>query len=341
MIERTELVHLCRLVLLLPTSLADARDLCFGQGERVKAVTLNGEVIARSGNMTGGVVAGGAKADQWSESNYAELKTGRDKLVEEKEQVDRELNSGGKLREQDLQNKIYGVTNRLQYAAQDGKTTGKSLQENKAQRQAAEAQLAKLDPQVQKLEASLAKRQKEIDTVEGKISVVEKQIFSRFSESLGIDDIRDVEKRCAEYEKEQASHSREVKDKKITLQNEKDYLTSRDLLVRVRIEPPRKKSLIVAFAPMSRNNTPSCTQGPLQRMEKRIQLATSKLEKLEETKTELLASEVEAKTSWEEEVKLFEDAKSAVTATDAEIKEILKGKSGQNCMQSIVYRFVL
>ncbi len=76
-------------------------------------------------------------------------------------------------------------------------------------------------------------------------------------------------------------------------------------------------------------------------MEKRIQLATSKLEKLEETKTELLASEVEAKTSWEEEVKLFEDAKSAVTATDAEIKEILKGKSGQNCIRIIVYRFVL
>jgi chromosome segregation ATPase len=48
--------------------------LCFTNNERVKAVTLKGEVISKSGNMTGGQTQAGAKDDSWSASNYAELK---------------------------------------------------------------------------------------------------------------------------------------------------------------------------------------------------------------------------------------------------------------------------
>ena len=44
--------------------------------------------------------------------------------------------------------------------------------------------------------------------VEAKISRVENKIFASFSKSLGIDDIREVERRYTEHEKEQASQSR-------------------------------------------------------------------------------------------------------------------------------------
>ena len=89
-----------------------------------------------------------------------------------------------------------------------------------------------------------------------------------------------------------------LKDKKITLQNELDYLKSRDL------------------------------QGPVKRIDRRIELATKKLGDLEDSKVQLQASEGEAREKCDDATERFEEAKAAVVAIDADVKEIIKKKAG-------------
>ncbi|CAN0402568.1 unnamed protein product, partial [Ectocarpus sp. 13 AM-2016] len=56
-----------------------ARDLCFGT--QIKAVTLNGFLISKSGNMTGGTTTRDlARAGQWDEKEFSELKQRRQEL---------------------------------------------------------------------------------------------------------------------------------------------------------------------------------------------------------------------------------------------------------------------
>lgn len=77
-------------------SLNDARTLCFDMKHRVKAVTLHGEVISRSGTMTGGVLEKGdaASASRFDQRDLQHLRDRREKLLRERTTLDALLSRG-------------------------------------------------------------------------------------------------------------------------------------------------------------------------------------------------------------------------------------------------------
>ena len=71
-------------------TLDDANTLRFDRDVAVKCVSLDGSVIAKNGNMTGGV--GGdieKRAARWDNKRVTELERRRDDLVQESEQLKR------------------------------------------------------------------------------------------------------------------------------------------------------------------------------------------------------------------------------------------------------------
>ena len=58
---------------------------------QIKAVTLNGFLISKSGNMTGGTTTRDLdRAGQWDEKEFAELKVRRQELERERDTLSRE-----------------------------------------------------------------------------------------------------------------------------------------------------------------------------------------------------------------------------------------------------------
>ncbi|CAM9965368.1 unnamed protein product, partial [Laminaria digitata] len=58
---------------------------------QIKAVTLNGCLITKSGTMTGGTTARDLdRAGQWDEKEFAELKVRREELERERDTLSRE-----------------------------------------------------------------------------------------------------------------------------------------------------------------------------------------------------------------------------------------------------------
>lgn len=74
------LLYACGGALICDT-LAEARKLCYGKdGKKYKVVTLDGTVIHKSGNLTGGKGDFARKANQWNEQNVAKIKHQKEKL---------------------------------------------------------------------------------------------------------------------------------------------------------------------------------------------------------------------------------------------------------------------
>ena len=59
--------HACGSALVCDT-LAVARHVCYERGQDVKAVTLDGTVIHKSGQMSGGASSGGSGSRGWSDN---------------------------------------------------------------------------------------------------------------------------------------------------------------------------------------------------------------------------------------------------------------------------------
>jgi structural maintenance of chromosome 1 len=79
-------------------SLADAKTLRYERDVRVKVVALDGTVIAKNGNMTGGVAAGDKEmargAGGWDEREFRAAQGRRDELLREEELLRRRLTKG-------------------------------------------------------------------------------------------------------------------------------------------------------------------------------------------------------------------------------------------------------
>ena len=141
-----------------------ARELCFspsggasssssgGGGKfRVKAVTLNGCVISKAGNMTGGRIAEDSnKANRWSEQNVNALKNKKEKLEASKYTLVQSQSRGSSTSTvssetpANLRTIIGNLRNRETYTVSDRTFTASKLNEQKSLLSATSAQVTSL-----------------------------------------------------------------------------------------------------------------------------------------------------------------------------------------------------
>lgn len=182
-------------------SLDVAREICFSRGgrggnadDRIKAVTLKGAVISKAGTMTGGVTKDDTnRAGRWSEQKLEELRSTKDALEVEREDLDAEAGRGSGSRTskaEDLRNVIGNLRNKEQYTKSDLEYTKKKLSEQVALMKSTKNLFEKLDKQAAECEEEVTEANGLVLQHRQEVRLVEDEHFAPFRKATGISDLR-------------------------------------------------------------------------------------------------------------------------------------------------------
>eukprot|EP00904_Undaria_pinnatifida_P004394 jgi/Undpi1/13956/HiC_scaffold_9.g03607.m1 len=306
-------------------TLDDARKLCFGHGEKarssfffwgggeagdcrlvvvvlvlvvlaIKAVTLNGFLISKSGNMTGGTTARDLdRAGQWDAKEFAELKVRREELGQEKETLSREHRNRSLKTE--LETKIRGLANREKHSSADLDITREELRSVEkhertagVDREKVMRELGEKESQVEELEASL-------QTVEDELDQLENEVFGPFLESVGASDIRAFEEGQLKDMQEQCKARMKLQQHRSNLEAQLSHERSRDF------------------------------DGPLEKLNRKNNARRKELEDQQLKMEELVEKEKSILDAEDEAAKEHVAAKEVARAQEVEVKAAYSGRS--------------
>jgi len=199
--------------------LATAKQICYGKGMQVKAVTLEGFVIHKAGLMTGGRGAEGKGGKRrFEEQDVQNLEKMLDKLVAELESLPKANRRGSA--EETLQGDLSGLEQRLQYAKSELVAFEQNLASKKKELDHEKRQLSDIQPKYESQAHSLESLRESVQSFKDAISEVEDKVFDRFCQRLGYANIR-------EYEDQQGSLQQEAAQKRSDFELQKQRLSSR------------------------------------------------------------------------------------------------------------------
>ena len=197
--------------------LTTAKTICWEKRNDVKAVTLDGSIIHKGGNMTGGQ---GGKQDsrRWEDTEVENLRKLQEKLVSELAALPEQRR--GTSEEEVLQGDLAGLEQKLTYLKDEAKAHDRN--QSSKQKELAHAQL-ELRASKPKYEAKLGELQDLESTLkefQDAVSEIQDEVFADFCRRLGYNNIRT-------YEAQQGSLQQEGAQKKLEFSTQKSRLESR------------------------------------------------------------------------------------------------------------------
>ncbi|CEG35904.1 structural maintenance of chromosomes [Plasmopara halstedii] len=205
-----------------------ARDLCFRQNEKVKAVTLNGMVVSKNGSMTGGKTRSDMRrAGRWDEKEVAALQQEKDGLIDTLRAMERHGASYAKI--QTLRTLLEGLSSRLTHAKADLVITETKKPKIQARIDEARKRLAEMiEPELHKFVAAVESRKATINALQEQIHSVEDEMFNEFSKKIGVDSIRVYEERVLKKHQKAIDMRRKITEHEAKLRAQIEYLQSQD-----------------------------------------------------------------------------------------------------------------
>ncbi|XP_024965510.1 structural maintenance of chromosomes protein 1 [Cynara cardunculus var. scolymus] len=185
-------------------------------GERFKVVTVDGILLTKAGTMTGGTSGGmEARSHKWDDKKIEGLK-------KKKEGLEAELQELGSIREMHLKEseasgKISGLEKKIQYAEIEKKNMEEKLSKLTVEYSNIKNEISYIEPQLLKIKDKISSRQRTILSMEKRINEIVDKIYKRFSESVGVDNIR-------EYEENQLAAAQELAEERLSLRNQQSKL---------------------------------------------------------------------------------------------------------------------
>ena len=200
--------------------LAIAKTICWEKRNDVKAVTLDGSIIHKGGNMTGGQ---GNRQDsrRWEDTEVGNLKTLQEKLVAELAALPESRR--GASEEELLQGELAGLGQKLTYLEDESKAHDRNLTSKQKELAHAREELRTSKP---KYEAKLQELQELSNTLkefQDAVSEVEDEIFADFCQRLGYHNIRTYEAHQGSLQQEGAHKKLEFSTQKSRLENRISY----------------------------------------------------------------------------------------------------------------------
>ncbi|KAL9651789.1 hypothetical protein ABK040_014434 [Willaertia magna] len=273
-------------------TLKDASDLCYEDsanlGIKLKAVTLDGTVIHKSGMMTGGASEARSRISKTKERDIEKLKITRDKLVSEIQLLTREeVSDAASLVK--LQTEVSELDHKTKYTKNDLDFTKKKIASLDTEIQDLDTELTKEQPSLEETKSKISSVEERISTIESSIIDIEEGIFADFSKEVGIDNIREYERRREKIEEKAAKERSRFETMIARVKNQLDLLNRRDI------------------------------KTPIQKLKKDIK----KDEKdLENRKTQAKELETELSTLEKEHKKISEELKKSQSEVDDKTTEI-------------------
>lgn len=197
--------------------LTTAKKICWDKRNDVKAVTLDGSIIHKGGNMTGGQ---GSKGDtrRWEDAEVENLRKLKDKLVADLAALPESRR--GASEEETLQGELTGLEQKLAFAREEQKALERNFTSKEKELSHAQEELASVKPKYKGKNRELQDLESRLKELRTAVGEVEDQIFVTFCQRLNYDNIR-------VYEAQQGSLQQEGAQKRLEFATQKSRLESR------------------------------------------------------------------------------------------------------------------
>ncbi|KAK4574371.1 Structural maintenance of chromosomes protein 1B [Recurvomyces mirabilis] len=181
-----------------------AKHLCYERKLEVKAVALDGTVIHKGGNMTGGQEPSDKKR-RFEEAEVDNLRTLVDKFRGDIEALPKPQKRQAE--QEQLQSDLSGLELKLKYDQDELKTLERNIESKTRELDHEHAQLAEAQPKFDEQSRGLETLKAQLEEYTSSIAEVEDEVFDAFCSRLGYQSIRD-------YEKQHGSQQQEAEEKR-------------------------------------------------------------------------------------------------------------------------------
>jgi structural maintenance of chromosome 1 len=202
-------------------SMDEARRLCYGgsgsqrsqdddeeENSGYKVVTLQGSLIHKNGNMTGGVAGVVDKSNRWDEQEIRKLKEERDDLAGRLSELEATLVSEHEIGR--LAHRISELSRQLDYVRRDLQATNEEIERWKKNLKDTEIEFQSTQEEVSNLEAQMDKASRDVEKIDRQIAKVDSSVFEAFNAEVGVDNIQ-------EYEESRLRNAQESSKKRVEL----------------------------------------------------------------------------------------------------------------------------
>ncbi|TKX27575.1 RecF/RecN/SMC N-terminal domain-containing protein 2 [Elsinoe australis] len=183
-----------------------ARHLCYERRVDAKAVTLDGTVISKGGNMTGGQGPDQRNARKFDDNEVDKLHQLKDKFMADIAALPSAHSRQDE--EDELQGELSGLESRRTFAEDELKHLNRNLESKKREVQNARNQLEETEPKLAEQSQGLETMRTRLTTATSAVSTVEDRVFADFCRRLRYPNIR-------AYEAQQGTMQQEASQKKL------------------------------------------------------------------------------------------------------------------------------
>ncbi|XP_025255107.1 structural maintenance of chromosomes protein 1B isoform X2 [Theropithecus gelada] len=194
----------------------EARHIAFGGPERRKTVALDGTLFLKSGVISGGSSDLKYKARCWDEKELKNLRDRRSQKIQELKDLMKTLRKETDLKQ--IQTLVQGTQTRLKYSQNELEMIKKKhLVAFYREQSQLQSELLNIESQCTMLSEGIKERQRRIKEFQEKIDKVEDDIFKRFCEEIGVENIR-------EFENKRVKQQQEIDQKRLEFEKQKTRL---------------------------------------------------------------------------------------------------------------------
>lgn len=184
-----------------------AKDVCWGRNQEVKAVTLEGTVLHKTGLMTGGTsVSSNRDAKRWEDQDIEALRTARDTLLAEISEISK--NRRKIASEEQIRSEIASIQSKLDVASDSLNNTKRKATSLAKELDQIRKEIDKIEPKLEKLVSSVQSKTVAQQEVESKLHKIEDTVFDSFCRKMGVANIRD-------FEEGQGAEQREIEQRRL------------------------------------------------------------------------------------------------------------------------------
>ncbi|KAL3620599.1 Structural maintenance of chromosomes protein 1 [Castilleja foliolosa] len=201
-------------------------------GQRFKVVTTDGILLTKSGTMTGGTSGGmEARSHKWDDKKIEGLKKKKDDYESELEKLGsiREM----QLKESEASGKISGLEKKIQYTEIEKKSIEDKLKKLKVEKGSIDKEIGIVKPELQKYNNGINTRKSKIVSLEKRINDIVDRIYKTFSESVGVNNIREYEENHLRAIEQIAAERFNLHNQQSKLKYQMEYEKKRDMGSRI------------------------------------------------------------------------------------------------------------
>lgn len=302
-----------------------ARQLCYERNIDAKAVALDGTVIHKGGNMTGGQEPGDRKR-RFEEADVENLR----KLAERFRADIEALPKGHKRQaeEEQLQSELTGLEAKLKYVQDELKAVERNIESKTKELDHAQAQLAEAQPKFDEQSRGVETLRTSLEEYTSSIAEVEDEVFADFCQRLGYSSIRDYEKQQGSLQEEANRKKNEFTVQIARLENQLSFERQRLAMTEKRVRDveakiQRDEELITQL-----EGEREGIAGELDVLKAEIEELETRLVSVRKQSEERTEKVTEARREVQKRSKSVEKTLKEVTALESEVQKANTGRYG-------------